>query len=65
MDNQLEEFLKSHSNVIFSIKTLSKRLNLKKKHIYYLYKNSEHIIKASPKEVGSNKNIINIFKYLE
>ena len=61
--NELEEFLKNSSNVIYSIKTLSKRLNMRKKHIYYLFKKSENVVKCKPFDVGSNKSKLNIFKY--
>lgn len=65
MTNEVEEFLKCSPNTIYSIKTLSKRLNMRKKHVYYLYKISDHIEKAKPFEVGSNKYDFNIFKYVK
>ena len=65
MANEVEEFLKTSPNTIYSIKTLSKRLNMLKKHVFYLYKISDHIIKVNPRDVGSNKYCLNIFKYVE
>ena len=35
-ENNLENFLKENENIVYGIKTLSKRLNMRKKHIYYL-----------------------------
>lgn len=64
-NNILENFLKENKNITYSIKTLSKRLNVKKKHIYFLYKQSNNIKKGNPLEVGSNKHSFNIFKYNE
>lgn len=62
--NELEDFLKKSPNTVYSIKTLSRRLNMRKKQVYYLYKTSDHIIKAKPFDVGSNKYSFNIFKYV-
>lgn len=64
-ENELENFLRENKNVIYSIKTLSKRLNIRKKHVYYLYKNSDNIIKSKPLDVGCNKFNFNIFQYKE
>lgn len=38
---------------------------MRKKHVYYLYKISDHVVKVNPFEVGSNKHNFNIFKYIE
>ena len=65
MTNEVENFLKTSPNTIYSIKTLSKRLNMRKKHVFYLYKISDHIEKVKPFEVGSKKYKLNIFKYVE
>jgi len=65
MTNEVEEFLKSYPNTIYSIGTLSKRLNIRKKHVYYLYKISNHVEKANPLSIGSKKHRFNIFKYVE
>lgn len=61
--NILEIFLKKNINVIYSIKSLSQQLNVKKRHIYYLYEKSDNIIKVNPFEVGCGKKKLNIFKY--
>lgn len=63
--NEVEDFLKNSPNTVYSIKTLSRRLNMKKKHVYYLYKISDHVTKVKPFDVGSNKYDFNIFKYIE
>lgn len=64
-NNEVEDFLKKSPNTVYSIKTLSRRLNIRKRHVFYLYKISDNIIKAQPFEVGSNKHNFNIFKYIE
>lgn len=64
IDNPVELFLFNNKNIIFSIKTLSKKLGLKKKTIYYFYKISNNIIKNKSYEVGSGKSNINIFSHI-
>jgi hypothetical protein len=62
--NPVEEFLSDNKNVIYSIRSLSKELNIKKRQVYYYYTKSDNIIKATPIMVGSGKSKLNIFKYI-
>lgn len=71
IDNPVENFLKEYkshdvyNNTIYSIKTLSKKLRLKKRQIYFYCNISPNISKCNPIDVGSGKKILNIFKYSE
>ena len=47
------------------LKLYQKDLNMRKKHIYYLYSKSDNVVKADPFEVGSGKSNYNIFKYVK
>jgi len=64
IDNPVELFLFNNKNIIFSIKTLSKKLGLRKRTIYYFYKISNNIIKNKSYEVGCGKSNINIFSHI-
>ena len=61
--NPVEEFLCDNKNVVYSIRNLSKHLNIKKKQVYYHYLQSNKIIKPKPITIGSGKTHLNIFKY--
>ena len=62
--NPVESYLKENSNKILSIKTIAKRLNLKKRTTTFFCFNSKFIEKIDdPLIVGSNKFSINCFKY--
>jgi len=63
MTNPVEEYLSNNKNVKLSIKSLSKRLDMKKKQVYYYTTKSDHIRKIDPLEVGSLKTVINVFEY--
>ena len=61
--NPVENFLKEYNNTIYSIKTLSKKLRLKKRQIYFYCVISPKISKSHSFNVGSGKKNLNIFKY--
>lgn len=63
--NPVEEFLLNNKNVIYSIHSLSKHLNIRKKEIYYYYTRSNNIGIIKPIMVGSGKAKLNIFKYID
>lgn len=63
--NPVEDFLSDNKNVIYSIRSLSKQLNIKKCQVYYYYTKSDNIIKAKPIMVGSGKSKLKIFKYID
>jgi|TARA_Y100000389_G_scaffold204507_1_gene257522 hypothetical protein len=59
--NPIYDYLENSAGVKLSIKTLSKRLNMKKKKVlYYCYKDSR-IRKVKGLEVGTGKVRLNIF----
>ncbi len=61
MMNPIYDYLENSAGVKLSIKTLSKRLNMKKKKVlYYCYKDSR-IRKVKGLEVGTGKVRLNIF----
>ena len=63
--NPVEDFLCENKNIIYSIRSLSKELGIKKRQVYYYYTISDNIIKATPNMVGSGKSKFNIFKYVD
>ena len=71
IDNPVEKFLKEYkshdvyNDTIYSIKTLSKKLGLRKRQIYFYCIISPNISKCNPIDVGSGKKNLNIFKYNE
>lgn len=66
-NNPVREYLKNNPTKILSINNLQKNLplQLKKRQIYYYCTNSNFIKRAEPIEVGSGKQQLNIFKYVE
>lgn len=58
---QLEE----NKNKNLSTKTLSKKLNINRKSIWYYKRISDHLVRVPPSEVGSNARILNVIKYIE
>ena len=61
--NLVEEYLFENKNKKLSIRTLHKRLKIKKRKIYYLINQSKNIRKVNPLEVGSLKNETFVFTY--
>ena len=59
--NVIEKYLSENKNLKLSIKSLSKKLNLKKKNVYYLCYNSKLLRKVNPLEVGSLAYKLNVF----
>jgi len=63
--NPVEEFLMSKKNTVYSCKTISKRLNMRAKDVIYYSLSSKILKRAEPKEVGSLKSSMLIFKYVD
>ena len=64
MNNPVEEYLKNNLNKMLSLRTISKNLKLKRKKIDYLINQSKNIKKIEPREVGSGKQHLNVFTYI-
>ena len=65
MDNPVENYFKQDKNKTkyLSVKTLSKRLNMRKKDVYFYIFNCSKFQRVSPLEVGSLATTTSVFKY--
>lgn len=63
MENKVENLLCQNEGVKLSLKSISKRLKLKKRYVFFLIKNSGRIRQVDPLEVGSKKKEIMVFTY--
>ena len=61
MTNLVEEYLLENKGLMLSIRSLSKRLDIRKKDVFYLVHHSNKVRKVDPSEVGSGSNRLNIF----
>ena len=61
MKNIVEDYLSENHHLKLSLKSIYKRLEIKKRYAMYLIKNSDKIRKVDPLEVGS-KDIL-VFTY--
>jgi hypothetical protein len=52
--NQVEEYLSSRKGVMLSATSISKKLKIPRKKVFYLVKTSDKIRRVKPLEVGSN-----------
>jgi len=59
--NPVYVYLENGAGVKLSIKTLSKRLNLKKRAVHYYCYKDPRIRKVNGFEVGTGKSKINVF----
>tara|TARA_B100001564_G_C20278383_1_gene506963 strand:- start:59 stop:253 length:195 start_codon:yes stop_codon:yes gene_type:complete len=59
--NPIYDYLENGAGVKLSIKTLSKRLNMKKKKVLYYCHQDSRIRKVKGLEVGTGKVRLNIF----
>ena len=67
IENPVLDFFQQeeNKNKNLSSKTLSKKLNLTRREIWY-YKNiSDHLVSVPPLEVGSNARRLYVIKYIE
>ena len=63
--NPVRDFLINKKGCIYSIKTIAKKLHLRKRQVYFYLTNSKFILKRLPIEVGSGKYKLNIFSFNE
>lgn len=61
MTNLVEEYLLENKGQMLSVRSLSKRLDIRKKDVFYLANHSNKLRKVNSKEVGSGSNRLNIF----
>ena len=61
--NPVEEFLSNNKNVIYSCKTMSKRLNMRGMDVIYYALSSSNLKRVPPIEVGCGKHSLLLFKY--
>lgn len=61
--NPVEQFLFNNKSVTYSCKTMSKRLNMRKKDIIYYAFTSHNLEKVKPIHLGSGKYSLLTFKY--
>ena len=61
--NPVEEYLSKNFNKKLSVKSLSKRLDLKRRVIVYLIHHSLKIRQVNPLEVGSMKTVSGVYTY--
>ena len=63
MANPVEDYLSQNFNKKLSVKSLSKRLDLKRRVIVYLIHHSLKIREVNPLEVGSMKTVSGVYTY--
>lgn len=61
--NIVEDFLRDNKNVKYSVRTLSRKLNVNTKYVYMMLVNSSNVRKCDPIEVGSGKQRVNVFTW--
>ena len=67
MENPVEDYFKNHENKMkcLSVKTLSKRLGMRKKDVYFYIFNCSKFERVTPLEVGSLATTSRVFKYCD
>ena len=67
IDNPVEKYYELEENKMkkLSVKTLSKRLNMRKKDVYFYIFNSSKFQRVIPLEVGSLASSTRVFKYCD
>ena len=61
--NIVEDFLRDNKNIMYSVRTLSRKLNVNIKYAYMMLVNSPNVRKCDPNEVGSGKRHVNVFTW--
>ena len=59
--NLVEEYLSENKELKLSLRSLSKRLEIRKKEVHYLTHKSKFLRKVKSREVGSGSSRINVF----
>ena len=67
MVNPVEDYFKNDKNKMkcLSVKTLAKRLNMRKKDVYFYIFNCSKFERVTPLEVGSLATTSRVFKYCD
>ena len=67
MNNPVYDLFKQseYKDKKFSLNTLGKKLGINKKMIRFYIEQSNHIVLVKPNEVGSLKELIYVYKYVE
>lgn len=65
IDNPVENYFRSEDNKMknLSVKTLAKRLDMRKKDIYFYVFNSPNLERVAPMIVGSLASNTRVFRY--
>ena len=64
INKQIEDFLKKRPNTIYSLRTISRNVGIKKRKVIYYINNNKDIIKCDSYHVGSSKTGLKLYKML-
>lgn len=59
--DSINNFVKSHPSGV-SVRTIAKKLGLKRRFVQSYVKSSENFVKVEPEDVGSYKTSVNVWK---
>ena len=60
----IEDFLKKRPNTIYSLRTISRNVGIKRRKLLYYINNNKDIIKCDSYDVGSSKRYLQLYKML-
>tara|TARA_Y100000768_G_C23711988_1_gene556197 strand:+ start:103 stop:333 length:231 start_codon:yes stop_codon:yes gene_type:complete len=61
IENHVEDYMMENKGINLSVKSISKRMNIKKKEVLFFINRSNIIEKVDPLEVGSKKKTLNVY----
>jgi len=64
INKEIEDFLKKRPNTIYSLRTISRNVGIKKRKVLYYVNNNKDIIKCDSYDVGSSKRGLQLYKML-
>ena len=64
INKAIEDFLKKRPNTIYSLRTISRNVRIKKRKVLYYINNNKDIIKCESYDVGSSKRGLKLYKML-
>ncbi len=64
INKEIEIFLKKRPNTIYSLRTISRNVGIKKRKLLYYVNNNKDIIKCDSYDVGSGKRGLQLYKML-
>ena len=64
INKEIEDFLKKRPNTIYSLRTISRNVGIKKRKVLYFINNNKYIIKCDSYDVGSSKRGLKLYKML-